>query len=502
MSVEGKTFVRHQESAQTLDRIPFPGFVSAIVHDRVFLAAVAIGGIMLFSIAELAWPLGGGRAWWEYYASYGAEGTLIRAFGAAYFVGWLAQLSAVGITAVLLSMYLLYLISVYYTALLLGIVAARIVTVLALLEFQNAIMFNTLGLEPLLCLSLSVWTALLVRWYRSPRAVVAFLLGFCTSLLLFVRGTNIPYVLLVGYPVVCFGWNRKTILRSVLFAIAFFLGIGLLATYNLYRHGEFAISQSGSFIVPGLHVYNDTPGFSEDYGPKNRELIRLIRTKLLPQEVYVYNQVDLDIFLTSRDIRKFSDLIYLDIMFHPGLLFEAAMESIEANKLAFIKSVYNMIWRVFTYNQPHALTLPEQKRPAHSSDPAQGNVDAHLAVVPPNPQSIPIGYSSVNEELNRIQAKVITELTPRLSPEERMQYQKKIEQIKSMLDKPGNYHISLIAKSVLLEIIPPMTVFLLLSFLLLFSLKREEARVLTLLLIPTFLIVVGSGIVHPLPYYR
>lgn len=47
-----------------------------------------------------------------------------------------------------------------------------------------------------------------------------------------------------------------------------------------------------------------------------------------------------------------------------------------------------------------------------------------------------------------------------------------------------------------------MTVFLFLSFLLLFSLKREEARMLTLLLIPTFFIVAGSGIVHPLPYYR
>ncbi|MEO5332526.1 MAG: hypothetical protein H7839_10925 [Magnetococcus sp. YQC-5] len=475
--------------------------VNPIYQEIIFLLVMLGVASLLFLFFSLAWPMEPGREYWIYLEhAYGiiSNSSFFRPAGASHILGWISEWSLPWIEWAFLAMYLTHLATSYYTARLFGVMTARVVTLIMLLNFSVLATFHRLDGYPLFCLATSIWTACVVHFFRSGSNITAFFLGLLTVLPLLMRQTGIILLLAIAFPLVCFGISRQTWLRSAMLALGVMVGLLGFSSYNYVHFDKFMITPPSGVIIPAFFVYRLAPKFSPEYGPHNQKLIKTIQEELLTQDVYVQNQVDLHQFMThSLDMRKFGDLIYLDNVY-PDILKNAAYESIRAKPAEFFKALFTSTWRMYINDALGPLPLAKEMPPENSPETTHVNGSDHPPTdsIKPNPKAIPISYSS-RPDLARFTG---TPYPP--SKVDEAKIKDKINIIMKQFKTEGNYHIAFLIKYFLSTLMPPMLFFMLASFLLVFRIRSLEVRLLATLLVPAMLLIFASSFVNQLPEYR
>lgn len=496
------------EMAPSHVQVYVQGFFSAMREDARFILALMVLGTLAYLFAYAGWPLIPGRDYSAYLEHYHGSGTgvaFFRPVGASYFLGWLFDLGRPGMVLAMLSVYLLFLLCAYMVGLAFSRTTARVVSLIMLFDFQVTVFFLKLDGDFSFCLATALWSVLMMRFFRMENPIGLFLLGLATFVPVIFRQTAILYILVVLFPLVCFGLSKKNLFKTIAVAAGFTMGLFCLLCYNQSAFGHFSFPYLSGYI-PMKHVYRYGPGFSPEYGPENRKLLQLVERELLSKPVYVENGVGMKEFLEYRwDIRKFADLHYLGEVVDRGILFRASMESIFSRPGEFAKTVFSMILRMFVeeYRPPlPALSMPVPAV-AEIQDAAVA-VDARQSALPPsapNPVNIPLSYSSTPDVLQHLNGTTTLEKERKSFSKE--QWIKKSAEAERLFDAQGNYYAALVAKMVLTPVVPPMLVFLVASLLLPFVDRfRRRVRLLLIMLTAAFGLIVASVLVFQTPDYR
>ncbi|MBF0141044.1 MAG: hypothetical protein HQL74_12285 [Magnetococcales bacterium] len=447
-----------------------------------FLVATLLMATALFVLYSVGFSITPGRcftSYLEHYYGYLTFDTFARSVGSSYLLGWISQLSMSWIHVVFCLMYLAHLLTVYYTARLFGRLTARIVMILMIFHVGVLNFFHQMGHAALLCLALSTWSAILVQFFRTRKHVTLFLLGLLTGSLMLIRQTSILFLLTAVFPVVCFGSTALNWMRSAVIGLGFLVALFALLFYNYFTFNVFKLSSSIGLQVPTIHVAFFGPGFSTDYGPKNQELLKLMDARL-GNEDYKNKKITIDQFNnnTLKNMQQYTDLVMLNHE-HPGVLTGAIYESILARPVIFIKSLLTMTWRMFTINPPlwPPSPNPEQKR----TPQARQNDTADYVVL----DKTNLSKIMIDNEFKQT-LKIPDELDPTRA---------RINLIVDRFKQNGNYYASFVFTSFLKDVLPPMLVFLLASFLLIFKINALEVKLLLTILIPTLMIIFGSGLI-------
>ncbi len=450
-------------------------------REWLFLAYLIGFATILFYSYSMAWPLVDGRDYTDYLGHYYgivSSKTFFRPVGASYLLGWLSQLSLPWQQFAILLLYLTHLLTAYYTARLFGVVTARIVAIILLLDISVLAAFLRLDSDPLFCLAASIWSAVMVTFFRNRNLIVSFFLGVLLFLPILIRQSAIVLLLSLLFPLICFGFSKQNWRQTGVIALGAVMGLCALTTYNYLHFNRVALAAPAGLYLPAFHVFKYAPKFAPEYGPHNQKLLKTIEAELLTQEVYLNNHVDLNQFLTdSLDTRKFSDLIYLNNI-HPNIVEQATFESIQARPLQFLKSLASMTWNLYLHDNTGFLPLPTPE------------------TATTKPHEITIAYSSRPDLLKQIQDPF---------PPQTIDLQAitdKITQATKNLGEQGNYHLAFVIKYLLANVIPPLLFFLVLSIFLLCKITLLEIRLLLTLLIPAVCVVFGSGLISQLPAYR
>ncbi|MBF0434407.1 MAG: hypothetical protein HQL77_03430 [Magnetococcales bacterium] len=487
-----------------------PRLLNAMREDARFILTLMLLGCFTYLFAYAGWPLLPGREYWtflEHYYGLQTGGAFFRPVGASYLLGWFFEMGRPGMVLAMLSTYLLFLLCVYMLGLAFSRTTARITSLIMLFHVQVTILFLKVDGDFLLCLAMALWSVLMMRYYKMEKSFGLFLLGLATFLPILFRQTAILYLTAAFFPLLCFGFTKKNLFKTMTIAAGFTAGLFCMLVYNQATFDRFSFPSLSGYI-PTLHVYRFGPGFSAEYGPENRKLLQLVERELLAKPVYVENRVSIKDFLEYRwDIRKFSDLLYLDRVIDRGILFRASMESIVSRPGEFAKTIFSMILHMFV--DAYSPALPE-----HSSKPASATPenlednqisDSGQPITPPsvpNPVNIHLAYSSTPEAMKQLNVPRILEKERKPTAKEQS-IKKKLAEAWKMFEVQGNYHVAMIAKMALIPMVPPMLIFLAASLLLPFVDRfRKRARLLMVMLAPAFGVIMISGLVHQFPEYR
>ncbi|MBF0415233.1 MAG: hypothetical protein HQL79_05645 [Magnetococcales bacterium] len=480
-------------------------------QDARFLIGLMLLGTLIYGLLYLAWSLIPGREM-EIYLLHAlgvrSDSEFFRPPGASYALGFLLSLGNPGALLTLWVAYLLFLLSVYKAALVFGQRTARIVSLLMVCNVQVCILFIKLDGDFLLCLSLGIWSALLLHLFQRERLLDLVLLGFATFVPVYFRQTAIVFGVVCAYPLLCFGFSRKNLFKSLAITSGFVAGLLLLLSYNQVAFGKFSFPSLSGYI-PGFHVYRYGPGFSKEFGPENRKFLDLVQQKLIASPVYVENGVGMEEFFKYNwDIRKFCDLIYLDRIVDPGILTRASVESIIASPGTFTKNMFTMVWNLFTKDYSPGLPETEEPPPGKqrvSSSPSQNGsptpVSSGLPAIP-NPEIIPMAYSSTPAALSRLEA-ANPHSNKEHSQEQLRRFHEKITTETKILIGSGNRVAATVVKTLFIPALPPLLFFLAATpFLLFVQTYRYQARLVLIMAGSAFVLVFFSGIVHQLVEYR
>ncbi|MBF0346946.1 MAG: hypothetical protein HQL81_04700 [Magnetococcales bacterium] len=451
-----------------------------------FILVALIVAVLLFYAFSMAWPIRTGRdygAYLEHYFGLKIAYTMFRPVGASYILGWISQWPVVWIEAVFMLFYLAHLLTSYLTARYFGLMTARVVLVFLMMDFTVLAIFHRLDGYPLFCLAISTLSAAMVWLYRKENYYVSFFLGLMIVLPTLMRQTGIVLFLYFLIPLVCFGINRLQIMRSVIMVFGVMTGLMGIMTYNYVHFDRWSISlPSGDVYVPSFIVYRMGPKFAEEYGPANRKLLQTIKEELLVKDVYVNNKIDIEQFIQySLDEYKFFDLYYLDTI-HPGLVRDAAIESIKARPIKFIKALVTTVWRMFVFDGLDPVILPDRV--------------AHLALKLPREPELPTSYSMTPEVIAQM------ELPFHPAKIKDKPILEKSHKLQMKVRGHGIYRVQVVFKYFVASILPPMLFFLALTFLLLFFIRSREVRLLGVLFVSALLIPLVSGLNNHLPEYR
>ncbi|MBF0141531.1 MAG: hypothetical protein HQL74_14775 [Magnetococcales bacterium] len=487
-----------------------PGLLRAMREDARFILVLMLLGSFAYLFVYAGWPLLPGREYWtflEHYYGLQTGGAFFRPVGASYLLGWFFEQGRLGMVLAMLSTYLLFLLSVYMLGLAFSRTTARIVSLIMLFHFQVTILFLKVDGDYLLCLAMALWSVLIMRLFKMEKSFGLFLLGLATFLPILFRQTAILYLSAAFFPLICFGFSKKNLFKTMTIAAGFTAGLLCMLVYNQAAFGSFSFPSLSGYI-PTLHVYRFGPGFSAEYGPENRNLLQLVERELLSKSVYVENRVSIKDFLEYRwDIRKFSDLLYLDRIIDRGVLFRASMESIVSRPGEFVKSIFSMILQMFVDEYSPALPVRLSKPDAAALENLDYKEmsDAGQPIAPPsapNPVTIHMAYSSTPEAMKHLNVPRILEKERKPTAKEQSVKKKLVEAWK-LFSVQGNYNVAMIAKKVLIPIVPPMLFFLAASLLLPFVDRlRRRARLLMVMLATAFGVIIISGLVHQFPEYR
>ncbi|MBF0147186.1 MAG: hypothetical protein HQL85_13555 [Magnetococcales bacterium] len=451
-----------------------------------FLLVALMVAVLFFYAFSMAWPIRTGRdygAYLEHYFGLKIAYTMFRPVGASYILGWISEWPVVWIEAFFMLLYLAHLLTSYLTARYFGLMTARVVLVLLMMDLTVLAIFHRLDGYSLFCLAISTLSAAMVWLHRKENHYVLFFLGLMIVLPILMRQTGIVLFLYFLIPVVCFGINRFQIMRSMVMALGVMTGLMGIMTYNYVHFDRWSISlSSGGNYIPTFIVYRMGPKFAEEYGPANRKLLQTIKEELLVKDVYVENKVDINHFIQySLDEYKFFDLFYLDKI-HPGLVRDAAIESIKARPVKFIKALVTSVWRMFVFDGLDPVILPDRV--------------AHLALKLPREPELPFSYSMTPEVISQI------ELPFHPAKIEDKPILEKSHKLQMKIRGHGIYRVQVVFKYFVASILPPMLFFLALTFLLLFFIRSREVRLLGVLFAAALLIPLLSAVLNFLPEYR
>ena len=485
--------------------------VSSVVrNDLMFIILLMSLGGVFFCFAYAGWGLIPGREYWAYLQHYFGlkSGTaMFRPVASSYLIGWLFELGRPGALWVLALLYQVFLFCVYYTSSLFGKTTARIVALIMVFNMQVTLFFTKMDGDLLLCLSIAFWSATLVRFFRVDKYAVNIMLGLLVFLPTLSRQTAIVYFIAAAFPIFCFGFSKDNLRRSLIMIMMFSSGILFLLSYNYTQFGIFSFPQLKGYI-PSFHVYRYGAQFSPDYGPENRKLLDLLDKKILSHKIYVENGVDREkFFLYNKDVRKFTDLLYLEKIVEPNILTRASIESILANPTDFIRSCASMMFHIFTkhFSPPLPIAPPPQPSVNQPIISKNAKVPANVPVINspsrPNPVRIPTAFSSTPEamtQLGMMNTKAIKNMRNEIQ-----EIKDNVIRVQKGFFNQGSYSIAYSVKYFMIPMTPPMLFFLMALFLLPFAkYERSNVRLLMVMVVPALGIIFASGLVHQLQDYR
>ncbi|MBF0110487.1 MAG: hypothetical protein HQL76_15070 [Magnetococcales bacterium] len=469
--------------------------------DRQFLSIMLIADIFLFFLVSLGIHPSGGADAISYLAAYydiNPGATFFRVILSSQIVGVLSGLSPTLFHVSLLLLHLVYLISAYYAATILGVLAARIVTVLIVLHFQVNVLFHQLASDNLSALGVACFAALAVRWYTRNLLSTHLLLGCAAFLLVLIRPSNLPFILFGLMPVLCHGFNRRNLQYALAFFAVFATGMIGYSSYNYTRHGIFGVA-AGKDLIPGFFLFT-TGKFHPQNGPASARLFELIDRELMNKPPYVDLGMNAETFFARHGRNMFNDMLLIDSYYAPGTVRSASLETIQHHFLeltgAWLKRLY------FILNHYHSLELnprTEQTPPVMSP--------SNLSFPPGDHADVPIGFNSMPEglrlfdELERDQKKRWQQRHP--NPAHLPSYEQLVQSYPHFLRSgTGHYTASLLISHFMITIVPPMGFFLLAGLGLVTQCHRKEVRLILLLLFPALTVIMISSSLYPTATYR
>ncbi len=481
------------------------GFFKTLKNDRRFLSIMLIADILLFFLVSQGIHPSGGADAISYLAAYydtNPGATFFRTVLSSQIIGILSGLSPTLFHVSLLLLHLIYLISAYYAATILGVFAARIITALVLLHIQVNVLFHQLASDNLSALGVACFAALAVRWYTRNRPSTHLFLGFAAFLLVLIRPSNLPFILFGFMPILCHGLNRRNLQYTLAFFAMFATGIVGYCMYNQTRHGIFEVA-AGRELIPSFFLFNSGK-FSPENGPASAKLFDLIDRELMTKPPYVNLGMNAKTYFARHGRNMFNDMLLIDSYYAPGTVRRASLETIQHHFLeltgAWLKRLY------FILNHYHSLELNPQAEQTAPIVP-QSNLSPLPAAADHNPADVPKGFNSMPEglhlydELSQDQIKRWQQRHP--NPADSPSFEQQIQpHLHFLKPGPGHYTASLLISHFMITIVPPMGFFFLAGLGLVTQVHRKEIRLLLLLFIPALAIIMISSLLYPIATYR
>ncbi|MBF0131755.1 MAG: hypothetical protein HQL75_04105 [Magnetococcales bacterium] len=465
------------------------GFLSTFMDDGKFIALLLVFASLFFIFISQSIPPGGGpdaATFLSAYLDIAPGAALFRTFLSSWIVGTLAGLGAYTFHLSLLLLYLLYLLAAYYTARLLGLYQARIVTVLLLFHFQVTVLFHQLASDNLMALFLVLWSALVVRLYEKNQASTYAILGFATFLVVIVRPSGILFGFCALIPVVTHGFNKKNMIYCVVFLSVFVGSILGYASLNLYRNAQFFLAPASN-MFPGVMIYMNGM-MDRSAGPNSEKIFALVERELLDNPPYSQLDINVETFFSHPDVRSFFDLTFIDTVFDEGIMRRAAFEVVFKNPGSFFMTWMKKIYFMLIHYQTLGLAI--------SGD--AGSVMGITGLAKTKQNGIPHTFRSTlegQEKSREHDAAVIKRWKERHSdPQEydrlEADYKKRLLRLHFEL---GGYMPSLFTNTFLNTLLPPMLFFFLVGIPLILQWRKRQVRLILTMFIPAFGIVMLSS---------
>jgi hypothetical protein len=227
---------------------------------------------------------------------------------------------------------------------------AAIVTAAVLLVYPGyGEMFHELASEPVFAAAFGGWALLVTRAAAAPSIARFGVVGLGIALLSLIRPGNQVLVLFCFFPLALAGaWPKRLAWAGVVLA-ATVVPLGLWATYNGLRYGDYTVARGGKSAVPFYRTFVTDRIVSPENGSASRKLADAIRRHLVTRQPYVGYGIDLDKVLSSGSARIVEDLTQLsDQTFgwdsNYDVLGDAGLEAVRKHPSTYASGVLHSIW--------------------------------------------------------------------------------------------------------------------------------------------------------------
>lgn len=483
------------------------GFWDVIHHDRYFMVCYLALGILFFNVVSVGYPVNPGIDYFSYLMNYYGfynEGMAFRSIGSAQIIGMISQHGYGLFQYSMLFFYIIFLVTVYYSAQFFGVVVARVVSIIMLFHFQLTMLMHSVDSGAMLAIGISIWSAFVLRLYRKKSLATYMILGLVSFALVLIKPSTLTFIMFCLYPILCHGISKKYLLGSLVFITAFILGAVTLSTLNYYRYDRFMVAANSSSVFPALSVFRYTFTFAAENGPASKKLFELVQTKLIDTPLYKRHNIDIKTFFSRYDPKTWVDLHSMDY-YEKGVLRKAAIEAIIAKPSKFIFwSIINPTYRMLTEKYPGITPSPEIIEPDSEKKIIPDTGDAE-AVSGGEPQFLPYPLTMSFENFYQMYPE--TREQAEIDHEQAMQ--KVAYDLQRKYTKAGDYYQNAVhfyiadgIISFLCNIIPPILFFVGSSLLLLPKIKTAEVRLLLLMTIASLSVVILSSMVSVYTRYR
>ena len=189
---------------------------------------------------------------------------------------------------------------------------AALLTAAGLLAFPTyGYLFHAVSSDVVFAAAFSGWAYLLTRATVEPSPLRFGLVGLGVALLALVRPGNQVLVVFVLLPlVVRLPW-RLRLASAAAFLAAVVIPLGLWATHNGVRYGDYVVNRGSGAFVPFFRMFVADHVIDPENGPASRELARTVERRLLPLEPYRSYRVTVEDFFSKGDARMHEDLVNL-----------------------------------------------------------------------------------------------------------------------------------------------------------------------------------------------
>jgi hypothetical protein len=241
---------------------------------------------------------------------------------------------------------------------------AALLTASALLAFPTyGYLFHAIASDVVFAAAFSGWAYLLTRTAVAPSLPRFGLLGLGVALLALVRPGNQVLVVFALLPIALLLPWRARLLGAAVFVAAAVVPLGLWATHNGVRYGDYVVTRGAGAFVPFFRLFSYEHAVSPANGPASRELAWAVERELLPFEPYRSYRITLDEFFSAGDVRMHEDLVNLSDRVWGwdddyAKLRAAAWEALRTHPGRYAKGVAGTVarelWTASVYLQPTA----------------------------------------------------------------------------------------------------------------------------------------------------
>jgi hypothetical protein len=262
---------------------------------------------------------------------------------------------------------------------------AALLTAAALLVYPGyGILFHMLSSDSICAAVFAGWGLALSRAWLRPTPGRFALLGAATAAAALTRpGYQVLAVVALLPLVLPLEWRTRLVSALAVAGVVAAV-LGAWAVNNGLRYDDYAVARGGAAFFPFYRALTSDRIVSPEHGEASRELARLVRRELLPNEPYRSYGVTLDDFFARGSPRMFEDAVVLSDRFRGWdsdheLLREVGVESVRAEPWRYARGVGGTV-------------LDELWSPLHIALPAraeQPSEPVELARTPPVATALP-----------------------------------------------------------------------------------------------------------------